>query len=145
MWEGLKEREKRRGEEGASSILSSASLQLSPPVLHLSESQWVQSLDPPNHLHSSSHHPPHPTLPLIYLLCFSSPFFLPSPSLLLMSSVWIICEYSTNAWVFRNKQEGTESRQRERERDGEGGWSEVLRKWKQKYLPLLKFINYSGL
>lgn len=123
MWEGLKE---RRGE--ASSILSSASLQLSPPGLHLrKKSQWVPSLDPPNHLHLSS--PPllRPPLPPPARHFFSSPAacLLPSKS-------------SVNIQRKRLSRLAT----RRKEPRAERGRAKCLENEKQKYLPLLKFINY---
>lgn len=133
MWEGLKERE--GGEEGASSILSIASLQLSPLVLHLrkKKSQWVQSLDPPNHLH--------PSLSLYLLPRLLSPLFFPSffPLSFLLLPSCLFCEYST-----KTPERSTTSRkepraERARVKVMKG---EMLKKQKQKYLPLLKFINY---
>ena len=87
--------------------------------------------------------PPPLFIPSFY---FSSPFFLflllllpllppPPPSCPLPPKLSVNIQQKTPE-RFCNEQEGTEGREKE-EREGE-----MLRKEKQKYLPLLKFINY---
>lgn len=148
-----RERGREGGEEGASSILRSASLQLSPLVPFVSEkkkkrSQWVQSLEsarsppstPPFFFFS---HLPCSSLPFISPLPFSSsfsfsfPLLPPPPSLCPLPP-----KLSVNIQQKKRPSVSATSRKEPRGREKEAREGELLRKEKQKYLPLLKFINY---